>query len=80
MNVIVYTQPGCLACDLVKSVLMEHKQNFVEKILGFDLSIDEFKIFFPDAETVPFIIMGEEHVRYSEFLARFNEEVQNSPK
>lgn len=70
-NITVYTQPGCLACNLVKSVLVESNQEFVEKIIGYDLTATEFKISFPDVEMVPFIIMGEEHVRYSEFLTRF---------
>lgn len=76
MKIIVYTQPGCLACDLVKSVLKESNQEYVEKIIGYDLSREEFKLSFPDAETVPFIIMGEEHVKYSEFVTKFREDIQ----
>jgi len=76
MKIVVYTQSGCLACDLVKSVLKESNQEYVEKIIGYDLSLAEFKLSFPDAETVPFIIMGEEHVKYSEFVAKFREETQ----
>jgi glutaredoxin len=79
MNVTIFSQPGCLACNLVKSVLTEHKQEFVERIIGFDISVSEFKMRFPDAETVPLIIMGEEHIKYSDFLRKFmaaNEDVR----
>lgn len=51
----VYGKDGCDYCEKAVSLLNERQMKFYYYELGRDISIDEFKVKFPDQKTVPVI-------------------------
>jgi glutaredoxin len=73
----IYTMATCAACKAVKERLSEHKIKFKEIMIYRDIAMEGFKYRFPDAATVPVILMGTEQIPYSKLMAEdFAWEVQ----
>ena len=56
MNITIYSQPHCPACDKLK---MEYKQKdipFTEIIIGKDIAVAEFRELYPKVRSVPYVV------------------------
>lgn len=56
MNITIYSQPHCPACDKLK---MEYKSKdilFTEIIIGKDIAVAEFRELYPNVRSVPFVV------------------------
>lgn len=67
-NILIYTQPGCDACNAAKDFLKKNKQEYEEKVIGRHFSLDWFKSHFPEAETIPHILMKGKIIKYSDLF------------
>ena len=55
MKTIVYSKTNCPACDTLKAQLRKEEVDFVEILLGRDMSIEAFKEKFPEVRSVPYM-------------------------
>ena len=55
MKTIVYSKTNCPACDTLKAQLRKEGVDFVEILLGRDMSIEAFKEKFPEVRSVPYM-------------------------
>jgi glutaredoxin len=55
MKTIVYSKPNCPGCDTLKAKLKAEGVDYVEIVLGKDISIEAFKEKFPTVRSVPFM-------------------------
>lgn len=53
MKTIVYSKPNCPGCVTLKNKLKAEGKEFVEVVLGQDMSIEAFKEKFPEVRSVP---------------------------
>jgi glutaredoxin 3 len=53
MKTIVYSKTNCPACDTLKAKLRAEGVDYVEIMLGKDMSIEAFKEKFPTVRSVP---------------------------
>jgi glutaredoxin len=58
----VFTKPDCPFCVQAKDLLSAKGFSYSEFELGKDLTREEFIEKFPDVKTVPYIIVGNNHV------------------
>ena len=58
----VFTKPDCPFCVQAKDLLSVKGFSYSEFELGKDLTREEFIEKFPDVKTVPYIIVGNNHV------------------
>jgi glutaredoxin len=56
MNVTIYSQPTCPACDQLKKEYKEKGIPFTEIVIGKDISVAEFKEIYPSVRRVPFVV------------------------
>lgn len=61
--IIVYTKDNCPYCVKAKALLKEYGLEYIETVIGKDISREEFLDTFPTVRTVPQIIIDGEHVR-----------------
>jgi len=58
-NIILWSQPNCIACDIVKGIFDNIlKVPYTVKIIKDDISKEEFYKMFPNARTVPQIVIN----------------------
>jgi len=55
MKTIVYSKPNCPGCDTLKAKLKAEGVDYVEIVLGTDMSIEAFKEKFPLVRSVPYM-------------------------
>ena len=55
MKTIVYSKPNCPGCDTLKAKLKAENVDYVEIMLGKDMSIEAFKEKFPLVRSVPYM-------------------------
>ena len=55
MKTIVYSKPNCPGCDTLKAKLKAEGVDYVEIVLGKDISIEAFKEKFPLVRSVPYM-------------------------
>lgn len=53
---IVYSKPGCPSCIQAKQLIEQRGDQYLENVIGVDITRDEFVEMFPDVKTVPYII------------------------
>ena len=74
MKVDVYTKSACAACLFTKKYLEEQKMSYTEYIVDKDIMVDEVRKKFPQASTVPLIVIDDIYIGgyqdLSEFLAK----------
>jgi glutaredoxin 3 len=58
----VYSKDNCPYCVKAKNLLNAHGIEFTEIKIGVDITRDEFLEAFPNARTVPQIILEGEHI------------------
>ena len=52
---IVYSKENCPACDALKANLKREGVPFTEKLIGKDISREDFMKKFPTVRTVPYV-------------------------
>lgn len=71
MNIIIYSQPGCTACESAKNLLKSKKIEYQELILNVGQVQEEGKTYVPvqhlkdkvpNARSVPQIFDGKHHI------------------
>jgi thioredoxin reductase (NADPH) len=68
-NIEVYTKPDCSYCNLTKTFLEGNSIPFKEYKIGADVTRDEVVAKFPNARTVPIILLDSEHIGgYNELI------------
>lgn len=53
---VVYSKPNCPGCDKLKKEYIREGIEFEEKVIGKDLTYDEFFDKYPRVRTVPFVV------------------------
>ena len=56
MNITIYSQTHCPACEALK---MEYKSKdipFTEIVIGVDIAVAEFRELYPNVRSVPFVV------------------------
>jgi glutaredoxin len=56
MNITIYSQPTCPACDQLKKEYKEKGIPFTEIIIGKDIAVSEFRELYPNVRSVPFVV------------------------
>ena len=57
MNILMYTKKECPSCMKAKALLRTSSLNFTESVIGEQILREDFVTLFPEARTVPFIII-----------------------
>jgi glutaredoxin len=60
MKTIVYSKPNCPGCDTLKAKLRAEGVDYVEIMLGKDMTIEAFKEKFPTVRSVPHMIYSKD--------------------
>lgn len=58
----IYSRPNCPYCDMAKDVFKKLGVQYEEKVVGSDISREDFFEKFPGVKTVPQIIVGGNHI------------------
>lgn len=74
VKIVVYTKPGCPACEKTKTWLVGHDLAFEELLVGRDVTRDQVLEKFPDQKTVPVIVVGPHRLGGFDDLVRLYEE------
>lgn len=62
MKVQVYSIPGCTYCKKLRLLLQRAKLDYIETIVGKDISKEEYLSLYPSHQTFPFVIIDDEVV------------------
>lgn len=62
MNAVVYTKDNCPHCVQAKTLLSNRGVEYTEVNIGRDITREEFFSLFPEARTVPQIILDGKHI------------------
>lgn len=68
--ITVYTKDNCPHCVKAKALLKSHELEYTETVIGKDVSREDFLEIFPEARTVPQIIMDGELIGGFEELSK----------
>jgi glutaredoxin len=68
--IVVYTKENCPYCVKSKALLKGYGLEYIETMIGKDITREEFLDKFPEARTVPQIVMDDELVGGFEELAK----------
>lgn len=71
MKVTLYTKDNCSYCQKAKALLTVKGIEYMEINIGNDITREEFFELFPEARTVPQIIVDEKHIGGYDELAKF---------
>lgn len=67
----VFTKDDCPYCGQAKQLLNNKGFNYEEILIGRDVTREEFLEQFPNVRTVPYIIIGNNHIGGYKQLAEF---------
>lgn len=62
MKAVIYSKPNCPNCVQAKTLLSVRNIEYTEVSIGEDITREEFFSLFPEARTVPQIILDEKHI------------------
>lgn len=62
MKITIYTKDFCPACSRAKLLLANNKFQFEEIKIGSDITREQVLEMFPDAKTVPIIIINDNRI------------------
>lgn len=62
MKAVIYSKPNCPNCVQAKTLLSARDVEYTEISIGEDITREEFFSLFPEARTVPQIILDEKHI------------------
>jgi glutaredoxin 3 len=72
----VFTKNDCPFCVQAKQLLTNKGFSYSEFVLGEDIDKEDFLSHFPDVKTVPYIIVGNNHVGgYKQLVEFFGEDL-----
>lgn len=73
MKIEVYTRESCHYCQLTKKFLELRNLPYTSHQIDVDLTVEEVKEMFPDAKTVPIILVDGKYIPggYTEFVTLF---------
>ena len=77
LSVEVYSKPDCVYCTRAKHLLDSRGYDYIERIIGTDITLEDFKAVFPNAKTVPQIIINGKHIGGYDDLALWFEGIAN---
>ena len=79
MDFVVYTSPSCGYCHMTKDLITKRGHNYVEKVIGKDLTKEEFFAKMgPSVRSVPQVFLREERIGGYEKLQEYFEEISNN--
>jgi glutaredoxin len=58
----IFSKPECSYCEQAKQLLNVKGLTFTEFVVGEDVSREDFMSSFPNVKTVPYIIVGNNHL------------------
>jgi len=61
-NIEIFTGPGCSYCDRAKTALRERGLVFVERDIGDEIVLTEFRDRLPRVKSIPQIFIDGEHI------------------
>lgn len=71
----IYTKPGCSQCVAAKTLLHNRGQDFIELVVGRDLTVEQTKEKFPGVQSVPVIVYNGEFIGgYINLVERFEQD------
>jgi len=71
----IFSKPDCPFCVQAKGLLESKGFSYTELVLGKDLTREDFMEQFPNVRTVPYIIVGNNHVGgYKQLVEMFGDE------
>lgn len=62
MKVEFYSIPGCTYCKKLKLLLQRAKLDYIETIVGKDLSREDYIAMYPNKQSFPFVIIDGEEI------------------
>lgn len=72
----IFSKPDCIYCNQAKNLLNSKGYSFTEFVIGQDVTREEFMESFPNVKTVPYIIVGNNHIGgYKQLVEMFGEEL-----
>lgn len=71
MNVTIYSKPTCPSCVKAKQLLDSREIAYKETVIGEEINRDDFLMLYPDARSVPFIIIDGVEVGGYEQLEQY---------
>ena len=57
-NIVIYSKDHCPHCVQAKNLLTIRGKQFTEVKINQDITVEEFKTLFPDAKTVPIVMIN----------------------
>jgi arsenate reductase-like glutaredoxin family protein len=66
----IYTKDNCTSCEGTKQLLTSNHQNFVEKKIGVDISVEDLLSLFPDVRVAPVVVIDGRMIETSELKGR----------
>lgn len=70
---VIYTKPNCSFCVKAKALLNANHYGYKEIEIGKDITREEFLSIYPDAKTVPQIVVEGNYVGgYTDLVEHFN--------
>lgn len=71
----IFSKPDCPYCDQAKNLLNMKGYTYTEFVVGEDVTREEFMESFPNVKTVPYIIVGNNHIGgYKQLVDMLGEE------
>jgi glutaredoxin len=58
----IYSKDNCTYCSKAKYLLNSYGRPYQEIKIGEDISLDDFRVLFPDAKTVPQILLDDKYI------------------
>jgi glutaredoxin len=58
----VYTKGSCAACLFTKRYLEEQGKTYIEYVVDRDVTVEEIRKRFPQAVTVPIVVIDEQYI------------------
>lgn len=62
MKVQFYSIPGCTYCKKLKLLLQRAKLDYIETIVGRDISKEEYLSLYPKHQSFPFVIIDDKEI------------------
>lgn len=62
MKIKVYSIPGCTYCRKLKLLLSRAKLDYIETVVGRDISKEDYRAIYPSHQTFPFVVIDDEEI------------------
>jgi hypothetical protein len=62
MEIIAYTMSGCSSCGILKQLFERASVVYKEVALGKDVTVEDFRLMFPEVRGFPFVVIDGENV------------------